>query len=377
VGQPARLAPHSARLCAACRRAPALPAACTASLSPSALTRCQPCSEPASSDSTPSAVLCSGLAGGRKATQTRPPPPLRTQPAALRPCSRSTSALRQPATTSTAGSLTSASRTATAACSSLPALVAAAASRWTATSGVARAATRCMVWARAVARTPSSRPPRAPTTAAGAALAALRELTEAGARRSPPWLWVAVQCPSFCKLRDAVRPHAGLRCPTGNAIEDDGAAALEGLLFARLVALNSPIFDFQVRRARADKRRKEGKLTSPRCLALHVAAIAADGRTAHVKGLMTAGGAALLQRTAVPRERSSTPRPSCHACHTDVSTAARRRATSPTRTCTARTRKARPRKARAESRSSGARRPAAALSTPASLVPRRGPRSPL
>jgi hypothetical protein len=58
------------------------------------------------------------------------------------------------------------------------ALVAAAAARWTAPPpGAQRAATRCMaIPIRAVASTPSSRPPRALTTAAGAAPAAPREL---------------------------------------------------------------------------------------------------------------------------------------------------------------------------------------------------------
>ncbi len=87
----------------------------------------QACSEPASSNSMgPSAIICSALAGVCKATQTTgtagPPLP---QPAEIKPLSRSTSASRQPATTWTAGSFTSTSRTATAACSSLPELVAA------------------------------------------------------------------------------------------------------------------------------------------------------------------------------------------------------------------------------------------------------------
>ncbi len=53
--------------------------------SPSALTRCQPCSQPASSNSTPSAISCSALALGCKATRAGTAPPLLTQPAALRP----------------------------------------------------------------------------------------------------------------------------------------------------------------------------------------------------------------------------------------------------------------------------------------------------
>jgi hypothetical protein len=102
------------------------------------------------------------------------------QRSARRPCSRSTSASRQPATTSTAGCLTSPSTsTATAACSSLAALVAARAARWTATSGVACAATRCTATgAGTVASTPSSRQPSAPTTAAVAALAAHQSVDE-------------------------------------------------------------------------------------------------------------------------------------------------------------------------------------------------------
>ncbi len=71
--------------------------------------------------------------GGRTKDQGTAPP-LPPQQRALRPCSRSTSASRQPATTSTAGSFNSTSTsTATAACSSLPALVPAAAERCTAT----------------------------------------------------------------------------------------------------------------------------------------------------------------------------------------------------------------------------------------------------
>jgi hypothetical protein len=125
--------------------------------------RCQPCSEVASSHSTPSAVFCSAVAGGRKATQAGGPPQ-QPQPAEIRPCSRSSSASKQPATTWTAGSLNSTSTsTATAACSSLAALVAAAPTRWTAAPHRT---------ARTVASTPSSRPPSAPTTAAVAALAA-------------------------------------------------------------------------------------------------------------------------------------------------------------------------------------------------------------
>jgi hypothetical protein len=131
-------------------------------------------SEPASSISTPSARTCSTMAGGQGEAGGPPLPP---QPRALRPCSRSTSASRQPATISTAGSFTSPSTsTATAACSSLAAPLTETSSRRTAKSGAARAATRCMVWASTVASTTSSRPPRAPTTAAVAAPAALREV---------------------------------------------------------------------------------------------------------------------------------------------------------------------------------------------------------
>ncbi len=112
------------------------------------------------------------------------------------------------ATTSTAGSLTSLTSTATAACNSLAALVAARASRRTATSGAARAATRCMVWARAVASTPSSRTTRAPTTAAAvAAPAAPREVAR---RRAPAILGPcpADDCLPTLHRYSSVRRHA-------------------------------------------------------------------------------------------------------------------------------------------------------------------------
>ncbi len=92
------------------------------------------------------------------------------------------------------GLLTSLIGTATAACSSRQALLKATTVWWTATAGAWRAATRCTVTgAGKVASTPSSRPPRAPTTAAVAALAALRSSGPAhavghgaGERRAEP-----------------------------------------------------------------------------------------------------------------------------------------------------------------------------------------------
>jgi hypothetical protein len=142
------------------------------------------------------------------------------QPASRRPCSRSTSASRQPGTTSTAGSSTWLTSTATAACNSLPALVAATAVRRVAMSpGAWRAATRCMARARAVASTASSRPPRAPATAAAvAALAATAARLKRPAR--PARQRTTCQCyPGTRHAAGRSTAPAGARSPATNTLQ--------------------------------------------------------------------------------------------------------------------------------------------------------------